>query len=146
MRIASTNPRRWHLRTRRGASIDLLSVLLGLTNQLQGRTRNRADSQEGGEYTTGSRSFCIVRYVLLPRRREPVMIKTDIVIEMFRVAQQGRKHIGGQFRTAVQSGVTFNAIVQESPHTRMTPWQQGSGKRGCGKRVRFLQLLGAQKS
>jgi len=44
-------------------------------------------------------------------------LRSDTVTETFRVAQQRRKHIEGQFRTVVPSGVTFNTIVQGSPHT-----------------------------
>jgi len=44
-------------------------------------------------------------------------LRSDAVTEEFRVAQQRRRHIEDQFRTAVQSGVTFTTITHGSPHT-----------------------------
>ena len=44
-------------------------------------------------------------------------LRSDAVMETFRVAERRRSHIQDQFRAAVQSGVTFNTITQGSPHT-----------------------------
>jgi len=58
-------------------------------------------------------------------------LRSDAVMETFRVAQQRRKHIEEQFRTAVQNGFTFNTIVQGSPHTLQvtkTPETLAAGK------------------
>ena len=74
-------------------------------------------------------------------------LRSDAVTEMFRAALQRRKHVEDQLRTAVQNGVTFNTIVQGTPHTLQVmkrPEMLAAGKWNARvqKACAFLAVVG----